>query len=160
MKDLGTTIIIGIGSPHGDDQFGWTVVDHLASLNDADVKLHKISNPVDLIPELEAYERVILIDASVGLPQLTPFMRLDYADLVDRKLVQEMPSQSTHDVGLYLALRMAESLCKKTSHVSLWIGRGKSFAPMSKMNSTTAMAATDCAAAIAKELCDARNVAC
>ncbi len=155
-------IVIGIGSPHGDDQFGWAVIDALdaRSTTSGTSTLRKISNPIDLLYELDGYERVILVDAGVGLPENVPFLRLNFAEAHDRQWIQDLPSRSTHDFGLYQTLQMAQSLGKPTDHVRLWIGLGQSFAPMVELNETMSMAAHACAEAIAKELCDARNVAC
>ena len=160
MSEVCSTIVIGVGSSHGDDQFGWAVVDELGSMDVAGATLRKINNPVDLIPELETHKQVIVVDASIGLPRSAPFLRLSYNDAKDHKLVREIPSPSTHAIGLYLMLRMAESLGKRTDHLTLWIGRGESFEKLAVMSSATAIASHDCATAIAKELCDARNVAC
>ena len=160
MSMVCSTVIIGIGSPHGDDQFGWVVIDELATMDSGDAILRKINSPVDLIPELETYNRVILVDASIGLPRNEPFLKLMYMDAKDHKLIREMPGRSTHDIGLYLTLRMAESLGKRTDHVILWIGHGETFDKMSEMSSATSMAASECATTIAMEMCDARNVAC
>jgi hydrogenase maturation protease len=160
MNKLCSAAILGIGSAHGDDQFGWAVIDRLAKMDFADVRLRKIIHPVDLIPELDTNESVLLVDAGVGLPRNVPFLKIASIDAADWKLVHDMPSRSTHNLGLSSTLRLAESLGKRTSHVTLWIGHGKSYEPMSDMSSSIASAAEDCAVAIAKELCDARIVAC
>jgi hydrogenase maturation protease len=160
MSNFYSTVILGIGSPHGDDQFGWAVIDRLAKTDFADVRLRKINHPVDLIPELDENDRVLLVDAGVGLPQNVPFLKIDSIEAADWKRVQEPPSRSTHNLGFSSTLRLAESLGKRTSHVTFWIGHGKSYQPMSDMSSAIASAAEDCAVAIAKELCDARKVAC
>lgn len=160
MNKFCSTAILGIGSPHGDDQFGWAVIDRLAKMDFADVQLRKITHPVDLIPALDTHHHVLLVDASVGLPKNLPFLKVAFIHTADSKLVQETPSRSTHSLGLSATLRLAESLGKRTSHVTLWIGHGKSFEPMSDMSLAVTAAAEDCAVAIAKELYNARNVAC
>lgn len=160
MNKLCSTAIIGIGSPHGDDQFGWVVVDRLAKMGFSNVTLRKINHPVDLLPHLDAHDQVLLVDAGVGLPRDLPFLMVTSIDSVDCSLIEEMPSRSTHRLGLSSTLRLAKTLGKRTGHVTLWIGHGRSYEPMSDMSSAVISAASDCAVAIEKELCDARNVAC
>lgn len=152
--------IIGIGSPHGDDQFGWAVVDDLKVIlfSCNGLRFEKINNPVDLIPSLDESDRVILVDAAVGLPDGRWFQKLDLANVDDRAMIQEFLHYGTHDVGVDLVLRMAESLGKRTDHVELWIGNAKVFERLSTMSPEIAIAAKRCAAAIAKELCDARTI--
>jgi hydrogenase maturation protease len=155
-----TTIVIGIGSTHGDDQFGWAVVDNLASMKLVGLKLLKVCNPVDIINELETHERVILVDACDDLPRSSPILKLNYSEAKDQGLVRETTKRSTHNFGLEMSLRLAKSLGRPTDHVTLWIGRGESFSMISEMGSTTAKVAVDCAQLITEELCDARNVTC
>ncbi|TWU46701.1 hypothetical protein [Rubripirellula reticaptiva] len=163
MNSSCTTIVIGVGSPHGDDQFGWVVIDQLDLRQLRGAKTLKISNPVDLIPYLASYEHVVLVDACIGLPRGQDFLRLGYANAIDRERIQKLPCRSTHDFGIHLALRTAEVLGERTEHVALWIGRGESFERMSDMREETVKRAIACAdeieGAIEKVLCDARIVA-
>jgi hydrogenase maturation protease len=63
-------LILGVGSPAGDDQAGWLVVDALRPLlADArqNVVIEKLDRPgAALVPLLEGAERVILVDAMQG----------------------------------------------------------------------------------------------
>lgn len=150
-----STIVLGIGSPHGDDQLGWAVVDKLAACNLPGVQIRKVANPLDIVSELEAYAKVIIVDAAMGLPMFDSWMMLSWSDDVDRKLIEDLPCGSTHDLGISAALQMVEKLGKRTDHVTLWIGRGRSFEPMTAMSSDVAIAANERAESLAKELCDA-----
>lgn len=167
-----STVVIGIGSPHGDDQFGWAVVDalrsclhgkhagnelsgHAAGISQRTLSLRKINNPIDLISELESYQKVIVVDACIGLPRSEPFRKLAYADLTDRSFLEEMPGRGTHEIGVGLTLRMSQSLKKPLNHVVLWIGSGTLFEKMNPMSASSVNTARECAAAIVKELCDA-----
>ncbi|MCM2369701.1 hypothetical protein [Aporhodopirellula aestuarii] len=152
--------VIGIGSPHGDDQFGWSVVDHIANIGLQDVTLAKVGHPIDLIGSLEANDRVVLVDAGVGLPVDVPFRKLCFADAHDRNLIQTIRHRGTHDMGLASVLQMAQSLQKPTDHVTIWIGNGRSFDRLAGLTAPTEQAAIRCATLIAEELSDARNVAC
>lgn len=168
--------IIGIGSPHGDDQFGWAVVDELTHLfpnptrerginprsilcSRVALRVGRINNPVDLIPALDVNERVILVDAAVGLTDRNSFRKLHFAEPRDRAIIQEIPHHGTHDFGLSLTLRMAESLGKRTDHVEFWIGNATMFERLAPMSPELIIVAKQCALAIGTEVCHARTLA-
>lgn len=150
--------VIGLGSPNGDDQIGWQVVDRLASMGFDSVQFQKINNAIDVLPFLETSDHVHLVDAAVGMPSKTLFRKLSYSDPQERKLIQEVPTPDTHDIGPYLILRLAESLEKPTEHVTLWIGNGSTFGRREEMSETGQHAADACVGALIVELCDARDV--
>jgi hydrogenase maturation protease len=62
--------ILGIGSPSGDDQAGWLVVDALLAegvRTGEGIAIEKLDRPgANLIPLLEKADRVILVDAMQG----------------------------------------------------------------------------------------------
>jgi hydrogenase maturation protease len=60
-----TLRIIGIGSPHGDDQVGWAAIDALEHVTlPAGTELHRVATPASqLLPLLSGADRVILVDA-------------------------------------------------------------------------------------------------
>lgn len=59
-------LVIGLGSPHGDDQAGWLVVCVLQERgwNNADARL--LAQPVDLLDCLPTNRRLLLCDAAGG----------------------------------------------------------------------------------------------
>ena len=160
MNPRSSSIVIGVGSSHGDDQFGWAVVDDLQSRDIANVALCKCNHPIDVIERLQTYERVFLVDACTGMPPGQKLRRLSYSDARDRTLLHELPGRSSHEIGLFVTLRLADSLGKPTDRVVLWIGKGRDFQRMSDMSREMAVTTAECADAIDRELCDARNVAC
>lgn len=152
--------IIGVGSSHADDQFGWLVVDQLAKLAISDVILRKVSKPIDLLPDLEESDRVVVIDAASGLDAASNLCRLDFSNPVDRSLIELIPSRGTHDVGLFLVLRMAESLNKRSDHVTIWLGNGRLFDRFGPTTPAIDQAVGECVTAVVRDINHARNVAC
>lgn len=152
-------LIIGVGSPHGDDRFGWAVVDALVSMNLSEVECRKTSNATDIVSEIDSTKIIFVVDAGCGLHSAEPVLRIPY---VDNRFVQEIPEvpvRSTHAFGLGETLQLARSLEKPLNHVVLWVGYAERFEPMSEMSSLTVKAVDECVAAMAKEITDARNVA-
>ncbi len=158
MSNARLATIIGIGSPHGDDQFGWAVVDRIAAFELRNISLHKVQCPFDIIELLEESDHVTLIDAAIGLPVTQNLLKLHYADDHDKSCIEAIPHAGTHDFGLGQVLRLAQSLGKRTDHVSLWIADGGCFKPLMEMTDRIKQCVEGCAVAVTEELCDARNV--
>ncbi|MFV2065944.1 MAG: hypothetical protein ACC645_03120 [Pirellulales bacterium] len=57
------TRIIGLGSPHGDDQAGWLAVDRLAQIDELDAQPIALRITTDLLDYLDGCQHLILIDA-------------------------------------------------------------------------------------------------
>lgn len=152
-QNLERIAIVGIGSPHGDDQFGWEVVDCLNQR--FGMGAVKISNPVDIIPMLDNVDRIVVVDAGVGLPTETQFRRLNCADPIDREWIADRPVRGTHDFALQQTLQLAQTLGKPIGHVVIWVGNAIAFDALSNMTSESAAAVRPCADAIAGELCHA-----
>jgi hydrogenase maturation protease len=66
MKTL-RILLAGLGSPHGDDQAGWLMVDELAeALSREDlVECRKASIPIDLLDWIEPFDAVHIVDCGV-----------------------------------------------------------------------------------------------
>lgn len=193
--------VIGIGSPHGDDQFGWVVTDCLSrrygirrrgiapntcltkTTGPKDVTpqcveepkarsvtkdtpsdkrsgrwpvdevcFYKTGNPVDLVPMLDEFDRIVVVDAAVGLAEAMPFRQLEYASAVDRESIANRPFRGTHEVGLQHSLQLAQTLGKRIEHVQIWLGRAISFDPLSNMTRESVTAVDPCVFAIERFL--------
>ena len=101
--------ILGIGSPSGDDQAGWLVVDALRAAglgNVPDRIIDKLDRPgANLIPLLQDADHVILIDAMQGggaAGTLRHFERADWPAYPG--------GLSTHGFGVLGALSLAGEL--------------------------------------------------
>lgn len=98
--------ILGIGSPAGDDQAGWLVVDALHAAGLEAVEIDKLDRPgASLIPLLAGVSRLILIDAMQGGGQAGDIRHFDHED---------WPAYghglSTHGFGVLDALLLASEL--------------------------------------------------
>lgn len=59
-------LVIGVGSPHGDDQAGWLVVGELQKRGWDMTEARQISQPIDLLDCLPTDRRLLLCDAAGG----------------------------------------------------------------------------------------------
>ncbi len=128
-----TLHILGIGSPSGDDQAGWLVVDALRARGveaGGHVALAKLDRPgASLLARLEGADHVILVDAlqSDGTPgEIHRWIDVDWS-LAGADL-------SSHGFGVLAALALAQalgSLPQRVEVVGIEIASAEPGAPVS-----------------------------
>jgi hydrogenase maturation protease len=101
-----TTLVVGVGSPFGDDQAGWRLVEMLQRHRHLPSRLKTIPEVTQLIDECEGCQRMIIVDACRSGGTAGAVTRLHWPD----PRIAERHSQSTHSLGLFDALRLAERL--------------------------------------------------
>lgn len=112
-----TTLVVGIGSPHGDDQAGWIIADRLAVAADAArFQVRKAKSPSELLDWLDGVDRLIVCDACRGLGAAGQVRSWQWPDV---SLSAPMWS-GTHDLSLPAALQLAERLGRLPDTVVVW----------------------------------------
>jgi hydrogenase maturation protease len=112
-------LVMGIGSPSGDDQAGWLVVDALRALGgEAGIELdvEKVDRPgASLISRMQGVDRIVLIDAMQGGGEPGRILRFGQ---------QEWPGHthglSSHGLGVATALALARELEFLPAHLQLF----------------------------------------
>ena len=111
------TLVVGLGSAHGDDQFGWLVVGHLAAaIVDPAVSIRAARSPAELLDWLEGCERLIVCDACENLGSPDAIHRWHWPDVPGETL----RIAGTHDLGLAAALELAQQLRLLPAETLLW----------------------------------------
>lgn len=111
------TLVAGLGSAHGDDQFGWLVAEHLASSSAGGrTVVRSARSPAELLDWLEGCERLIVADAcqSLGSPGAIHCWHWPDAPL------GALRAAGTHDLGLAAVLGLAEELRRLPAETWLW----------------------------------------
>ena len=100
------SLIVGLGSPHGDDQLGWLAIDRLRSRLPSGVVAQRARHGVELLEHLEGHDSAIVIDTAMptGNPGAIRLFDWPSPELAGSTL------WSTHGLGLIDALRLAEAL--------------------------------------------------
>jgi len=113
--------VIGVGSPFGDDRFGWVAAALLktqlpACASRVPVEVHVLDRPVArLINALEGASGVVLLDAVHSGAFPGTLHRIDAADLdTDASPV------SSHDLGVVAALQLARTLGTLPAHMTIF----------------------------------------
>ena len=149
------TLIVGLGSPHGDDQAGWLVADALSGrrLQPA-VAVRKAMSPADVLDWVDGLERLIICDACRGLSQIGALSRWDWpADQL-----AQVSWSGTHDLALPAALELADRLGRLPSQTVIWAVAGATANALTTPSDAVAAAIPMLTAAITAEL--ARGSAC
>ena len=106
---MSRVLILGIGSPAGDDQAGWLVVDALRVLgveNLVGVVVDKLDRPgASLVAMFESTAHVVLIDAMQSGEAVGSIRRFDREDWP-----QYGDGLSSHGFGVLAALALAREL--------------------------------------------------
>lgn len=134
-------LIAGLGSPHGDDQAGWLVVERLHRLGVSHHDARIMHSPSDLCHIGNSTRPVLVCDAGHNGRAI---------GTVDR---WEWPKQSlpfsrggTHDVSLDDALSLGVQLGTLPSAVTIQIINGRDFRPLSEPSADVVTAAERLAA--------------
>jgi hydrogenase maturation protease len=130
---MSSTYIIGLGSPYGDDQVGWRVIDLLCEqlgTEDGTRNFAKAATPAHLLDLLEGGERLVLIDACQGLGPPGKFRCLTWPD----SQIRQLRSAAGHLLSLHDAIQLAQAIGKSPTSCEVWCIEGVQFevdAPMS-----------------------------
>ena len=134
------TLVVGLGSSHGDDGLGWRVAEQLAAhCRDPGVTIRRALSPADILDWLDEAERLIVCDAcqDLGAPG-----RVHHWLWPDDGLA-EVRFGGSHDLGLWAALELAERLGLLPAEVSIWCAEGIAFGPGQPMSPPVQAAAAE-----------------
>jgi len=123
-------LIAGIGSPHGDDRFGWEVIRKLTELlpgaaldpvgfqeKTTPVMLRALAAPIGLFNDLGGTDQLIVCDACSGLSQPGECRTLNWP--TDQ--ISHLRGSGSHDISLVETLRLAERIKQLPASVTIWV---------------------------------------
>jgi hydrogenase maturation protease len=169
------TLIVGLGSAHGDDQIGWRVAERLAAIADRNDNLAELGAPAagdkrELLGDLPPRTAAV----SVRIAR-SPSELLDWLDGVDRLIVCDtcqnvgapgttfrlcwpnarlatLRSSGSHDIGLAEMLALAEQLYRLPKEVIIWCAQGEATTAGSSLSASGHVAVTCLVEKISQEL--------
>lgn len=150
MIGASRTLVIGIGSPHGDDQAGWLLIDRLSAEAFSDAQLRKASTPHNLIDWIDDCDSLHLVDAcSTGLS----VARLDLSDGGQLASAGKLARcSSSHHVDLVSVIELAGLLDRLPDRIVMWAIPGESFQPAQPISDRCSQYINQCAQLLAREL--------
>lgn len=148
-------LIVGLGSAHADDQIGWIMADRLkVSLeNQPSVAVRRAAVPLDILDWVDDADRLVLCDACECIDTLPDhlnpkrrrwhrlewtsgrFAASDSGDLSSRfSELPARPDRGSHDFGISVVLRLADTTGQLNVPVTLWAIEGRSFLPHQELS--------------------------
>jgi hydrogenase maturation protease len=125
-------IVIGLGSPNGDDQIGWLLANEIARRCGPAITVRTLSSPVDLAYAVEGFSRAVIIDAVRCQHPLNRSCRWQWPS-PEIALVR---ASGTHAIGLVDALQLADELNRLPVDTVIWGIPAQSFSAGSEPSST------------------------
>lgn len=174
MNTADRILVVGLGSPHGDDQAGWMAIDRLQTKPLRGVQLVRLALPHDLLDRLDRIDALHVIDAAessegqftslcvrfeatnisegVALSwQSTNYYNHDaaIANLVRPKGLR---SAGSHQVDVLTVLDLAACLRQLPQRVVLWTIPGSRFESITGVSKECARMIDRCVAAMLANL--------
>jgi hydrogenase maturation protease len=109
------SLIVGLGSPHGDDQLGWVAIDRLRPLLPDAISARKVRDGFELLEVLEGHDSAVIIDAAAPAGRPGSIRSFKWPS---PELVHCIPL-SSHGLGLVEAIQLAEALGRLPHHVKI-----------------------------------------
>ncbi len=109
-------VVIGIGSPHGQDAIGWRIVECLGRLGIDDVACELARTPSEILDRCEGIDSLHLVDACIG-PDSGRLHQLQWPD----EQIVAMRWTSTHGIDVPGVLQLATELGILPASVTIWV---------------------------------------
>ncbi|REK10263.1 MAG: hypothetical protein DWQ37_16805 [Planctomycetota bacterium] len=124
------TLVVGIGSSHGDDRVGWEIADAVLERVDGRAEVRRARKPADLLDWLEGIASLEVCDAVAG--EIGPGCVRSW--VWPAAEIAGVPFAGSHDLSLVATLALAEQLGRLPAHVRIWgvgVHRVQAWSPMS-----------------------------
>jgi hydrogenase maturation protease len=169
----GQILVVGLGSPHGDDQAGWTAIDRLETLSLLGVKLIRLAVPHDLLDWLDEVQELHVIDAaqSVDRGLANALVRFETQNIGEKSLRWQssycgnegdskpdlirptgLRSAGTHQIDILTVLELANCLRTLPKRVVLWTIPASRFGATAGVSKECHLMIEHCAKYIGSEL--------
>ncbi|MDX1810356.1 MAG: hydrogenase maturation protease [Gammaproteobacteria bacterium] len=128
------TLVVGIGSPYGDDEIAWQVIDELASSNSFSAELAFMkskANSNEWFHDLQNYQQLIILDAVIN--QQSPGQVGVFAEQ-DLVTANNKTTLSSHGLSLAENIELARNLQILPQHLlilGITVGEKPSITDMS-----------------------------
>ncbi|NND98060.1 MAG: hydrogenase maturation protease [Pirellulaceae bacterium] len=144
------TLIVGIGSPFGDDQAGWRVAALLADhLHQDHCNVRQAKSPIEIFDWLDRdYVRLILCDACRGSGTAGQISRFDWPS----DSMSESKWSGTHDFSLVATLQLAERLGRLPERVIVWSIESSDHSSLEEWSTEVAAASIELCRMISREV--------
>jgi len=116
MSGRGSHLLVGIGSPFGDDRLGWLVVGQIERRGLSSAHTRCARAPADLLDWLEGVDRLVVCDACLDGGPAGSCRRFDWPTTS----LDDVAFCGTHDMSLVATLALAEQLGLLPKQTTIW----------------------------------------
>jgi hydrogenase maturation protease len=116
MSDRGSHLLVGIGSPFGDDRLGWLVVGEIERRGGSNAHARCARAPADLLDWLEGVDRLVVCDACHGGGPAGSWQRFEWPTTS----IDDVAFCGTHDMSLPATLTLADQLGLLPKQTTIW----------------------------------------
>ena len=142
-----SSLVVGIGSPNGDDRVGWEVADRLSAIAEHTVAVRCARTPADLLDWLEGIERLEICDAVSSNSIVGSVACWQWPSAQ----IEQAGFHTSHDLSLPAALSPADALGHLPARVRIW---GVTVEPGGSLESLSPAAAA-AVPIVVRRICDA-----
>ncbi len=111
-----TTLLVGIGSPHGDDRLGWVIAGRVAALAHGSFSVRCAQAPAQLLDWLDGIEQLEICDTVASSADVGTL----YCWQWPAREIEQAAFYSSHDLSLPSVLAIAETLGRLPPRVRIW----------------------------------------
>lgn len=108
--------VIGVGSPHGDDQIGWLIADALVERQSAHVTVRKAASPSEVLNWIDDVRWLGLCDGCRGAGAAGEWYCWTWPDLQ----IEQHHFGGTHGMTLAEVLKLAVTLGRAPATIKIW----------------------------------------
>lgn len=149
------TLLVGVGSHHGDDAVGWRVAEMISNATLPDLLVRCAATPATLLDWIEPCDHLVVCDACESMDAVgTVYNRTWPSRDIDRR-----HGAGSHDFGLAETLELAERLGRLPARVNVYAIAGCRFQPGETLSPELESALPAIVEQILKDLTDARTIA-
>ena len=127
MTSTNGRLLVGLGSPHGDDRLGWHIAELVESHDLSGLTIRRATSPSALIDWLEGVERLAICDACQGSGRAGTAHCWQWPD----EALAPVRFRGSHDMGLAAVLGLADALGLLPARVTIWTIEGMAIRPVS-----------------------------
>jgi len=111
-----TSLLVGIGSPHGDDRLGWEVAERVAQRAGNSLVVRCLRTPAALFDLLDGIDTLEICDAV----SIAPPAEAVYCWTWPTLEIERVAFRGSHDLSLPAVLEIAEQLGQLPGCVRIW----------------------------------------
>lgn len=116
-----TTLVVGIGSPHGDDRVGWEIADAIGRQTGGSIATRCARTPAELFDWLEGVERLDVCDAvSWSANETAAEIGTVHCWRWPAEELERTTFRTSHGLSLPAVLSLAETLGRLPPQVRIW----------------------------------------